>query len=275
MSENFEPMADLDVMNNYMFNKLTSDSQIAEPTVRLMIETLLGITLGDITVKAESIIVPDSPQHRGVRLDVEVNEIDKSGQVLQKFDLEPHRQKETNYPKINRYRQAQLDKNAIERGSNDFKHLPKLFIITITNYDLFGADHMVYTVKKSFVEAPKLSYNDDVTIIYFNTSGKYCNNKKIKNFLKYLEDSRSENVVDETTKKIDEYVNYVRQLYGGDYVTVGDWIDGMFDEKYGHLLAEKLAEKDASNAAILAEKLAEKDEEIARLRAELDKYKNE
>lgn len=149
--------------------------------------------------------------------------------------------------------------------------MPNLYIITITNYDIFGLDRMVYTFKNTCVEAPELCYNDRVRLVYFNTSGSVCDDNSLRNFLKYIDDSSDSNAVDDNTREIHKYVRYIRNSYGGDYVTVGDWIDSIVDEKCGDLKAD-LAAKDDEIAA-KDDEIAAMNEEIARLQAELDKLK--
>lgn len=104
--------------------------------------------------------------------------------------------------------------------------MPDLFIICITNYDPFGFDQMVYTIKNTCEEEPELVYNDDAT----EEIGNYVNQIK--------KDNRIE----------------------GDYMTVGEWIDG--------IVKEAVEEKDAEIATKDA-KLAEKDAEIEELKKRL------
>ena len=69
----------------------------------------------------------------------------------------------------------------------------------------------------------------------------------------------------------------------GDYMTVGDWVDGIVEEAVKEAIAGKditineqktvIADKDATIADKDAA-IADKDSEIAILKAELEKYKN-
>lgn len=265
-----EEVRKLDVMSNFLFNRLTTDPEIAEKFCRRLLKSLIGKDVGKIIVNSEQVVMPDKPDKRGVRLDVKINEY--QNEVITKvYDVEPHRDKEKFYPKKIRYTQAQLDKSSMKSGSRDFSQMPELYIICITNYDPYGYDYMMYTIDNQCVEVPELVYNDGVQIIYYNTKGTKGGSKELKAFLRYLEESTKENVVDEDTQEMDEYVTYIKsdERTEEDYMTVGDWIDSIVEEAVEErdaIIAAKdteLANKDAE--------LANKDSEIERLKAEIAK----
>lgn len=223
-----EPFKNLDVMNNFMFNKLTTDPDISEKFCRVMLKSLIGKEVGEITIKAEGIVLPDNPTRRGIRLDVKINEY--LGKAMTNvYDIEPHRNSESEYPKKNRHVQALIDKDSMKSGDNDFSHMPDLYIMCITNYDPFGYDYMMYTVTNRCEEVPELEYNDGVKIIYFNTVGTKGGSEELKVFLNYLENSTRENAVDSATQEVESYVESIkdRGQIEGNYMTVGEWIDGI------------------------------------------------
>lgn len=283
-----EPFQDLDVMNNFMFNKLTTDPSTSDSFCRLLIKNLINKEVGHIIVKAESIKLPDNPEKRGVRLDVEISETENNDIVTNIYDIEPHRDKEISFEKKNRFVQAHIDKNTIDSGNNVFGDMPALYIINITNYDPFGYNQMVYTIKNQCREVPELVYNDEVTIYYFNTSGTKGGSPELKAFLDYLEDSTMDNVVDAATREVDSYVHKIKynNQIRGDYMTVGEWFDNMTKEVVNEAVATAVAEKDATIAdkdatiadkdAAIADKdaaIADKDAEILRLKKELEDLK--
>ena len=102
---------------------------------------------------------------------------------------------------------------------------------------------------------------DGVKIIYFNTKGTKGGSKELKAFLQYLEESTKENVVDEDTQEMDEYVAYIKgeERIEEDYMTVGDWVDSIVEEA----VEEK-------NAIIVAKdtEIADKNAEIAKLKSD-------
>ena len=90
--------------------------------------------------------------------------------------------------------------------------LPNLYIITITNYDPFGYGYMMYTVNNVCQEVPELVYEDGLKFIYFNTKGTLGGTKTIKNLLNYIQESKIQNVTDDITKEMHEYVCKVKTL---------------------------------------------------------------
>lgn len=226
-----EPFEDLDVMNAFMFNKLTTEQEVAEKCCRRMIKSLLGKDLDKIQITAESFHFPDDPNSRGVRLDVQIDEL-KDDVKINVYDIEPHRDKEPAYPKKNRYVQAMIDKNTLASGDNDFSKLPNLTIICITNFDPFGFDRMVYRINHHCADEPALVYNDGVEIYYFNTEGTRGGSDQLKNFLKYIENSKLENVVDEATSEMNEYVRTIKSNkdIGGIYMTLQNLMDNYAKE---------------------------------------------
>lgn len=262
MSVYKENYQDLDIMSNFMINQLATDPELKEPFCKMMIRELLHREVGKIDIIAEKIIVGDNPNMRGVRLDVEVEEHGEDGEsVANIYDIEPHRICEKDFPKKNRYTQAQIDKKHMKTGDRDFSHMPDLYIINITNYDPYGYDQMVYTIKNTCLEEPDICYNDGVTILYFNTTGTKGGSPCLKNFLNYLEESTAENVVDEATKEAHEYVSRLKAR-NQEMTTVGDLIDNIIEKE----TQEIIKAKDEEIKAVIADKNAE----IARLKAAAD-----
>ena len=108
----------------------------------------------------------------GVRLDVEIIEskppiIDIASTSLivpNIYNLEPHLQKSNDFTRHNRYYQAKIDSRYMDSSERYFTHLPNLYIISITDYDPFGYDYMVYTVQNQCSEVPSLDYIDGLKL---------------------------------------------------------------------------------------------------------------
>ena len=89
-----EPFEELDVMNNFMFNQLSTNPKTGKGFVRCLIRNLLGIETGEITIRAENMIYPTLPNKRGVRLDVQIDESNENDNITTIYDIEPHRDPE-------------------------------------------------------------------------------------------------------------------------------------------------------------------------------------
>ena len=280
MSYVHEPFENLDVMDNFLFNQLSTNPKTKEGFLRCLIKNLLGKEIGKIVIRAENMIYPTLPDKRGVRLDVQIDELNLKDEITTIYDIEPHRDFERDYPKKIRFSQAQIDKNNMLSGNNDFSCMPELFIVNITNYDPFGDDQMVYTFQKKCIEAPEVVYNDGVTILYFNTTGTKGGSEELKNFLEYLEKSEPEKAVTTATQELQGYVEQIKHdaEIGGNYMTFGDLLDKITAEVAAEAAEKATAEAAAEAAKVAAEKdaiIAEKEAIIAELQAKLDKQQNQ
>lgn len=233
-------LQELDLIDNFLSNAIASNEEINEPFYRLLLSVLLGRKLKKIQVLAQQIIPATTPELRGIRMDVEIAECDE-GKITKVYDSEPHLKDQLHLPRHNRYYQAKIDGKYVKRGVKDFSQIPNLYVITITNYDLFGKDYMMYTVRNRCVEVPELEYDDDLQFLYFYTKGQKGGSQGIKNMLTYFQNSDSKNAVDNATKMMDAYVKKVKNLpeVEARYMTLGDWIDGITEE-----MKEEIQEED-------------------------------
>ena len=240
-------LSELNVIDDFMMNELATNEELKEPCFRRILSVLLDRDIGEINVKAQSIIQGLDTDLRGVRLDVEIIETTRNGisikseddtviqgeknitgsQIANIYDFEPHLRKDVNFPKHNRYYQAKIDSRYVKKGLDDFEGLHNLYVITITNFDIFGDGLFEYTVCNKILENPDREYKDGLIFKYFNTRGKTGGSEAVKNMLRFIEKSTSENVVDEATKEISEYVNRVKKSPNAEeiYMTMGDKID--------------------------------------------------
>ena len=142
------------------------------------------------------------------------------------YDMEPHLSKDLDYPRHNRFYQAKIDGRFLKRGEKDFRKLPNLYVISITDYDIFGYDYMMYTVHNRCEEIPELEYKDGLYFFYFNTSGSKGGSPEIKAVLNYIQNSTDENVTTEATRELHQYVEDVKILpeVRQNYMTFEEYI---------------------------------------------------
>lgn len=214
MSFTTKPFEDLSVIDDFLMSALATDPEIGESFCRKMLSVLLQRNIGKVRVVAQRTIPATTPGNRGIRMDVEVEELTVSASgatsVMNLYDIEPHRQDKLHLPKHNRFFQAKIDGRYMQRGKNDFSRLPNLFVITILNYDPFGYDYMMYTIKNRCLEVPDLYYEDGLQFIYFNTTGTKGGNQEIRETLRFIQSSTSTNVTNESTRELYEYVSKVK-----------------------------------------------------------------
>ena len=221
-------LEEMSLIDNFLMQAVSSDQEVSEPSLRCILSVLLQRKIGQISVNAEKMIPGYSPDHRGIRMDVEVIEKGEASSVIANvYDVEPHTANDTHFPKANRFRQAKIDSRYMESGDNEFEHLPDLYVITITNFDIFGEDQMIYTFREKCEEIPGLTYEDGLCFIYFNTTGKKGGSQSIKNMLHFIENSDETAAVDTETQELEQYIRKVKldPEVRRELMTFGDYID--------------------------------------------------
>lgn len=209
------PLEELNLLDDFLMGAVASNEEMGPEFCRIVLSTFLERDVGKVRVIAQRTIPASSPKFRGIRMDVEVME-DKGEQkelpAMNIYDIEPHLQSGGSLPRRNRFYQAKVDGRNMLGGTNDFYKLPNLYVITITPYDPFGYDYMMYTVKNQCREVTEMSYEDGLQFIYLNPKGKKGGNSEIWEMLQYFQDSREENAVSEGLKKLHSYVSRVKVL---------------------------------------------------------------
>ena len=206
-------LEDLNVLDDFMFSAAASDEEVGKEFCRTVLSVLLQKELGEIQITAQKTILPCTPEMRGIRMDVEVKEpLEDTLPSLNVYDVEPHLRKEKYFPRHNRFYQAKIDSRYIRNGERNFGNLPNLFVLTITEYDPFGKDQMIYTVSNSCREEPGLKYDDGLVFYYFNTEGKKGGTPEIQAMLKYMMESTEKNVVNEDIRNLHRCVERVKVL---------------------------------------------------------------
>lgn len=229
MSYTNKTLEELNVLDDFLMNAIVTTPEVGEMFCRTVLSVLLQKKVGKVKVVSQRMIPPFTPEHRGIRMDVEIQEFETKdeGKVPASiYDLEPNLRRNIHLPRHNRFYQAKIDARHLKSGEENFVKLPDLYIITITNYDPFGYDYMMYCIKNQCAEISELYYDDGLEFIYFYTGGHKGGNESIKAMLNYFQNSRKENAIDEATREIDRIVEQVRIMpeVRNEYMTLEDII---------------------------------------------------
>lgn len=204
---------ELNLLDDFLLNAIASDPEIGNDFCRTLISVLLQKDIQDLYVVAQKVIMPPTPGHRGVRLDIEAREsleFSPGLPALNIYDVEPHLYDLDKLPRHNRFYQARIDGRYLKSGTKDFSNLPNLYVLTITDKDPFDQNYMIYTVHNQCQEVPELNYNDGLVFYYFNASGTKGGTPAIKAMLNYLRNSCESNVINNDIKKLHQYVSQVK-----------------------------------------------------------------
>lgn len=216
MSYTNKPLEELDIMDDFLMNAVAADAEVGIPFCQKVLSVLLQREIGQVRIVTQRTIPALTPNLRGIRMDVEIEEsMDETEgglPALNLYDLEPHLQKDIHLPRHNRFYQAKIDSRYMKSGDDDFARMPNLYVITITNFDPFGYDYMMYQISNRCREVPELSYEDGLQFIYFYTEGKKGGTAEIQAMLKYFEDSTEANATTDVIREVHSYVSRVKVL---------------------------------------------------------------
>ena len=227
MSYTQKPLENLNVLDDFLMNAITSTPEIGEAFCCIVLPVLLQKKLGRIKVISQRTVSPHAPDLRGIRMDVEVEEFEEDNEIpVSIYDLEPNSRRDIQLPRHNRFYQARIDGRSLKSGEEDFRKLPNLYILTITDYDPFGYDYMMYRIRNQCDEIEGLEYDDGLEFLYFYTKGSKGGNQSIKALLQYIENSTPDNAVDDTTQRLHQIVEQITIRKGEhEHMTFGNLID--------------------------------------------------
>lgn len=146
--------------NAFLFAAVLEDAD----TCRIILETLLGMPVGHVTVKAEHSMLFSS-DCRSIRLDVYACDQERS-----EYNLEMQNENEGNLAKRSRFHQAEMDVMSLKPG-DDFDHLLPGYVIFICTFDPFGHGLYRYTFENICWEQ-NFPLNDGATKIFLTPREK-------------------------------------------------------------------------------------------------------
>lgn len=240
----FRPLNELNLMDNFLFQTLVTQGADGEEFCRILLSTILGKPFRKINVVAQQNILGFDTNLHGIRMDAYVEDISDeltlpgcemadAEIVPDIYDIEPNKEYEKNtLPKRMRFYHGIIDTKHLNSGV-DYNKLPRVVIIIILPYDPFGADRMIYTIKNQCVEDPSIPYEDGALKIFLYTRGRGGNpSQTLRDMLKYIEDSRIENVTNKDIFRIHEFVEKAkhRKEVGINYMKM--WEEKRLIEKY-------------------------------------------
>ncbi len=114
-------LEDLNVLDDFMLNAIANDPDVGEAFFREVLSVLLDRDIGEIMVRAQSVIPGDTPELRGIRLDVEIQERDNSPAKCRLYNMEAQTYMGENLQKRNRYYQAKKDSKGLKSGEKTGK----------------------------------------------------------------------------------------------------------------------------------------------------------
>ena len=157
-------LASMNLIDDFMMNILTSHKVYGAKASEYILECILHRKINKLIMVPQKFIPAINPKAHGIRLDIYLDE--DCGEI---FDIEPDKNDNKSdimsLPRRVRFYHAKIDAGNLANGEG-YQKLRNVIVIFITNYDPFGLNRMVYTIKNGCVEAPDLSYEDGAKTIF-------------------------------------------------------------------------------------------------------------
>lgn len=218
MERRRKTLEELNLLDNFLFNAMLTYPDTGEAFIRKLLETLFDRKFPHLKIHPQKTFIGLNTGLRGARLDVYIEE-DGSVQIHDEaiptvYEVEPDHNKDAAqikaFPKRARFYHAAIDRVALKSGEN-FGKLKKVYVIFICDYDPFGCDRVLYTIKNKCLEEPELPYNDDAETWVLYTRGKKGNiSKSLRQLLSYMENTNQSNAINEDLREIQLMVDQVK-----------------------------------------------------------------
>lgn len=218
MERRRKTLEELNLLDDFLFNAMLTYPDTGEAFIRKLLETLFDRKFPHLKIHPQKTFIGLNTGLRGARLDVYIEE-DGSVQIHDEaiptvYDVEPDHNKDAAqikaFPKRARFYHVAIDRVALKSGEN-FGKLKKVYVIFICDYDPFGCDRVLYTIKNKCLEEPELPYNDDTETWVLYTRGKKGNiSKSLRQLLSYMENTNQSNAINEDLREIQLMVDQVK-----------------------------------------------------------------
>ena len=211
-------LEELNLLDDFLFNAMLAYPDTGEAFIRKLLETLFDRKFPHLKIRAQESFAGVNTDLRGARLDVYIEEdgsVQINGdEIPTVYDVEPdhnHKSAEIKaFPKRARFYHAMIDRRSLKAGEH-FGKMKKVYVIFICDYDPFGCDRVLYTIKNKCLEEPELPYNDDTETWVLYTRGKKGNiSKSLRQLLSYMENTNQSNAINEDLREIQLMVDQVK-----------------------------------------------------------------
>ncbi len=218
--QNFRPLQELDLIDNFLFQEMLSQGEDSETFARILLSTILEKPIRRVKITPQKPILGVDTNNHGIRMDayiedisdMEHSELSDAELIPDIYDIEPNKIFEQDtLPKRMRYYHGLIDTKLLSIGS-DYDTLPNVVIIFILPYDPFHKNRMIYTVRNHCEEDASIPYDDGARKIFLYTKGTEGNpSQALQDMLKYIQKSTVDNVTNPDIASIQQLVDKVKQ----------------------------------------------------------------
>ncbi len=215
------------ITNKYTFAQVFSKPE----NVRPLLEEVMGVPIGSISVAEPEHVVEASLRGRGVRMDVFAD--DGSGTI---YDVEMQNVNEGDLTLRTRYLLSSFDRDRIQRGEA-YQNLGKTVVIFICAFDPIGLGERVYEVRPTILGCDKV-FDDGTARFFLNAQGASAEDDgarggethRLAAFLSYVDGGGT--MGDEWVTQLDREVAALNADEGWRDTMLGIELDHMSDIYY-------------------------------------------
>ena len=221
--KSIKPLSKLNLIDNFLFSTLVENPKYAKKLAKIVIKRATGREINNFTVESQKEVNGINTDKRGIRIDVLIKVEGDKEEIKEVYDIEP----------------------------------PELITIWILQYDPFGKDKMIYTIKNIVDKNPDVVYNDGITTLILNANGKKFGNEALKNLLDFFVNTDKQ-VDDAELQEIQNIVKAIKgdAKVGERYMTLGSTL--YYEKKMSF---EEGREEGRGEALLLGEQQQRKMEE--------------
>lgn len=212
-------LEELNLLDDFLFNAMMTHPDTGEDFSRKILEVLFGRKFHELKISVQKPFGGLNTDLRGARLDVCIEEdgsVNIEGEdVATVYDVEPDKNSQTvhvaSFPKRARFYHAIVDSRSLKAGQ-DFGKLKKVYVIFICDYDPFGYDRVMYTIRNTCLEEPAMPYDDGAETRVLYTRGKKGEiSEELRQFLHYMENTDPGSAVNTNLQDIQQMVDRVKR----------------------------------------------------------------
>ena len=265
-------LEDMNLIDDFLFGEVMADEKDGLETCRIILSCVLKREVKNIRFTAQKSIPGVSETSHGIRMDVYVTEEpDEAGEGIRVYDVEPDKlsSRKESLPRRSRYYGGLIDSQLLSTGI-DYDKLPDLVSIFILSYDPFGENALYYEAGTVVKTHPEVEYDDGVRRIFLYVNGKLPENagddeKRLRNLLRYISESKDENVTDDNTSKLNNIVRHTKNKPGMGIKYMKSWERDreLIKDERANTERERKRAEDAEQRAEDAEQRAEDAEQRA------------
>lgn len=201
----------LNLLDDFLFGSILTYPEIGEEFCRKILKILLNVDMDRLHIIPQKIYYGSDTDKHGTRLDVYIEEEKGTGTI---YDVEPDKNDDRELrhalPRRVRFYHSKIDGRSLKAGL-DYSKLKQVIVLMILNYDPFGKDRVLYTIRSKCVEEPDMDYDDGAATCFFYTKGKKGElPEEARKLLHYMEDSCADNAESEVLRAIHRMVETVR-----------------------------------------------------------------